>query len=262
MQNSEEILVRTLFISDLHLGFRFSQTNRLLQLLKRYRPDNLYVVGDFIDGWYVNRGWHWRPECSQIISRLFELSRLGTRLRFVVGNHDRFLHEPLLQQILIHSGAQDVGMELQHRTADGRDFLVTHGDAFDEYEKLPASIGWLFCRAYELMLLTNHWWSQRTTSLCYGPSALIDVMRKWLPSMANHIQEFQSRTTRYARSRGFQGIICGHIHAPRHETLDGVTYFNIGDWIESCTALVEENDGRMWLLRDRADPVAWPASWG
>lgn len=128
------IRVRSLFLSDLHLGFRHSRVQSLLEFLNRHEPEHLYLVGDFIDGGCLQSRWHWQAECNQIVARLMDLARGGTHIRLAIGNHDDFLRLPLMLQLIRQSGMLEVAEEFYHETADGRQFLVLHGDQFNHYE--------------------------------------------------------------------------------------------------------------------------------
>jgi UDP-2,3-diacylglucosamine pyrophosphatase LpxH len=128
--------IRSLFISDLHLGFRHSQAEALLQFLHGQQPDYLYLIGDFIDGWCVGRRWSWPPACSDVVGRIIELSRNGTLVRLAIGNHDALLRHPLIRHLMLETGLCEVAEEYQHELADGRRFLILHGDRFDSCERL------------------------------------------------------------------------------------------------------------------------------
>lgn len=247
-QGVESFQVRTLFVSDLHLGFRFSQVDQLLRLLDRCHPEYLYLVGDFIDGWYLSRRWHWRDACNRVVARLMQLAASGTEIRCVVGNHDEFLRQPLMQQLLKRTGVRLVADEFRHQTADGRSWLVLHGDQFDRYEHLPPLASWVLCKLYEGVLTANRIWSRCTSSARHGRSSLTAGVKAWLPSLARHVRRFRDEAVRHARERGFEGIICGHVHDPQAVHVDGVQYYNTGDWIENCTALIENFDGRLQLI--------------
>ncbi len=240
--------VRSLFISDLHLGFRHSRVRELLDFLMRHEPENLYLVGDFIDGWSLQKGWHWQPECNLIVSRLMDLARRGTRIRLAIGNHDNFLREPMLQQFILQSGMVEVAEEFHHRTANGRRFLVMHGDQFDHYERSSSLIVGSLSLLYEIALRANSLWSRTTSAALHGNGSLLGQLKRRLRAVRTHVGHFRNQIVRHTQHRGCDGVICGHIHAPQHTDVDGITYCNAGDWVENCTALVEERDGELQLV--------------
>lgn len=245
---SIQFSVRSLFISDLHLGFRHAQVKPLLQLLRSHEPEWLYLVGDFIDGWYLQNGWHWQHECDLIMQRILELARNGTRIRLAIGNHDRFLRTPVVQSILNANGLVAVEEEFHHELADGRRFLILHGDQFDRCENVSRLTCWFLCRCYEGLLRLNSFWGWLTQCSVIGHRSLISRFKSRLATLTQNVQQFKSNLTRHARHRGCDGVICGHIHAPQVHELDGVTYCNTGDWVENCSALVETHDGQLTLV--------------
>ena len=239
--------VRSLFLSDLHLGFRHSRVQSLLEFLNRHEPENLYLVGDFIDGWCLQSGWHWQSECNQIVARLMDLARGGTRIRLAIGNHDNFLRGPMVLRFFEQCGMVEVAEEFHHRTADGRQFLVLHGDQFDCYERASSFTVGFLSLFYEGMLRANSIWSRVTSAALHGNGSFVGRLKRRLTSIGNHVGHFRNQIVRHARHRGVDGVICGHIHAPQHIDVDGVTYCNAGDWVENCTAVIENEDGDLKL---------------
>jgi UDP-2,3-diacylglucosamine pyrophosphatase LpxH len=240
--------VRSLFISDLHLGFRHSRVSEVLNFLMTHEPENLYLVGDFIDGWSLRKGGYWQPECNQIVSRLMELARRGTRIRMAIGNHDDFLRDPMLQQLFVQSGLVEVAEEFHHKTANGRRFLVIHGDQFDHYERAPTFIVGLLSMSYEMVLRANSLWSRFTSSALHGNGSLVAGIKRRLSAVGTHVRHFRSQVVRHTRHQGCDGVICGHIHSPQQIDVEGITYCNTGDWVENCTAVVEDRDGELQLV--------------
>ncbi len=246
--NTKSTGVRSVFLSDLHLGFRHSRVKALLDFLLRYEPENLYLVGDFIDGWCMQSRWHWQPECNLIVDRLLDLANRGTRIRLAIGNHDNFLREPLMQRFIERSGMVEVAEEFHHRMADGRRFLVLHGDQFDDYERASSfTIGFLSL-FYEGMLRANSLWSRATSAALHGDGSFVARLKRRLSSIGRHVGHFRDQVVRHTRHRGCDGVICGHIHAPQHVDIDGITYCNTGDWVENCTALMEDSQGDLQLV--------------
>ena len=239
--------VRSLFLSDLHLGFRHSRVQSLLEFLNRHEPENLYLVGDFIDGWCLQSRWHWQAECNLIISRLMDLAKGGTRIRLAIGNHDNFLRGPMVLRFIEQCGMVEVAEEFCHRTADGRQFLILHGDQFDHYERASSITVGFLSLSYEGLLRANSIWSRLTSAALHGNSSFVGQLKRRLKSIGKHVGHFRNQIVRHARHRGVDGVICGHIHAPQHIEIDGVTYCNAGDWVENCTAVIEDRDGDLRL---------------
>lgn len=245
----KKIRVRSLFLSDLHLGFRHSRVQTLLEFLNRHEPEHVYLVGDFIDGWCLQSliSWHWQAECNQIVARLMDLAKEGTRIRLAIGNHDDFLRGPMLLRFIEQSGMVEVAEEFHHQTADGRQFLIMHGDQFDHFERASCVTVGFLSLFYEAMLRANAVWSRTTSAALHGNNSFVACLKRRLKSLRKHVGHFQSQIVRHARHRGVDGIICGHIHAPQHIEIDGVTYCNAGDWVENCTAVIEDRDGALRL---------------
>ena len=239
--------VRSLFLSDLHLGFRHSRVQSLLEFLNRHEPENLYLVGDFIDGWCLQSRWHWQAECNLIVSRLMDLAKGGTRIRLAIGNHDNFLRGPMVLRFIEQCGMVEVAEEFCHRTADGRQFLILHGDQFDHYERASSITVGFLSLSYEGLLRANSIWSRLTSAALHGNSSFVGQLKRRLKSIGKHVGHFRNQIVRHARHRGVDGVICGHIHAPQHIEIDGVTYCNAGDWVENCTAVIEDRDGDLRL---------------
>ena len=255
--------VRSLFISDLHLGFRHSRATELLDFLMNHEPEYLYLVGDFIDGWSLQKGGHWQPECNLIVARLMDLARHGTQIRLAIGNHDNFLRDPVMQWFIGESGMVEVAEEYHHQMADGRRFLVLHGDQFDDYEKSSILTVGLLSLSYDVMLRANAIWSRCTSAAMHGRFSLVARAKDRLSFVRRHVSRFRNHIVQHARLRGCHGVICGHIHAPQQLNVDGLMYCNTGDWVENCTALIEDHAGRlqlMWLGDDAAEPVDEAAS--
>lgn len=239
--------VRSLFLSDLHLGFRHSRVQSLLEFLNRHEPEHLYLVGDFIDGWCLQSRWHWQTECNQILARLMDLAKSGTRIRLAIGNHDNFLRGPMILRFIEQCGMVEVAEEFQHLTADGKQFLILHGDQFDTYEKASSFTIEFLSLFYEGILRANSIWSRVTSTALHGNTSFVGRFKRRLNSIGKHVGNFRNQIVRHARHRGVDGVICGHIHAPQYLEIEGVTYCNAGDWIENCSALIEDRNGELRL---------------
>ncbi len=242
--------VRSLFVSDIHLGCRHSQAEPFLELLQRYEPRYLYVVGDFIDGWKLKRRWRWLPVYDRIFQRLMSLKRSGTELLYTPGNHDAFL-----RNFLANFGVVEVRDRFVHVTADGRRFLVTHGDQFDKVEQRMPWLSLVASYAYDLLLSTN-WMVNKLRGKKSDPYALCGMVKRRVKYLVSHVSEFEEKVIESALASRCGGIICGHVHAPRIIEVGGLTYCNTGDWVENCSALVEHHDGSMELVRHNRQVIA------
>lgn len=235
--------VRSLFVSDIHLGCKHAQAAEFLDLLERYEPTHLYIVGDFIDGWKLKRRWRWEPEYDRILQRMMAMKRSGAKLFYTPGNHDSFL-----RGFLANFGVIEIRDEFIHEAADGRRFVVTHGDKFDRVEQSCQWLSVVASYAYDV-LLTANWWGNRLRGKKHDPYAFCGAIKRRVKRLVKHISEFEGQLVDNARGSGCDGIICGHVHAPRIEEIDKVAYLNTGDWVENCSALVEFDDGSFDLIR-------------
>ena len=236
---------RSIWISDTHLGSRGCKAEFLLDFLQHNHAEQLYLVGDIIDGWALRKRWYWDAFHDQILHLLFERAQRGTTITYVSGNHDEFLRPFLHHQI----SAIRLEDEIVHTTLDGRKFLVLHGDQFDgvmQFARWLAIVGdWFYERLLILNTLYNRWrkwWGYPYWSL----SAYLKHKTK---SAVNFISAFEETLAKEAKKRQLDGIICGHIHHAEIREIDGVLYCNDGDWVESCSALVEEWDGSLHIVQ-------------
>ncbi len=235
--------VRSLFVSDVHLGSKHSQADEFLEVLQKYEPRHLYIVGDFIDGWKLKRRWRWRPTYDRIIQRLMTLKRSGTKLYYAPGNHDNFL-----RGYLADYGVVEITDRFVHEAADGRRYLITHGDQFDKIEQSMQWLSLIGTYAYDILLSTNYWlnWARGKKRNRY---AFCGVIKRRIKGLVRHVSDFEAQLIEAAADERCFGIICGHIHSPRIMQLDNLAYLNTGDWVENCTALVEYEDGAFELYR-------------
>jgi UDP-2,3-diacylglucosamine pyrophosphatase LpxH len=248
--------VRTLFLSDIHLGSKASKADFLLDFLRVYEADTIFLVGDIVDGWRLKRSWYWPQNCNDVVQKLLRKGRKGARIVYVPGNHDDFLREfPG-----VHFGGIEVAQNFIHEAADGKRYLILHGDEFDVVVRNARFIAHLGDWAYDLAIALNVWIARlrRVLGLPYwsfSAWAKLQVKRA-----VNFIGEFQRVVADEARRHDVDGVICGHIHHAVIEDIDGVTYINTGDWVESCTAVVEHFDGSMELIRWQSTAEAKPSS--
>ncbi len=235
---------RTLFISDLHLGSNAARTEDLLAFLRVHDADTIILVGDIIDGWRLKRSWYWPQNCNDIVQKLLRKGRKGSKIIYIPGNHDSFMRD----YPGIHFGGIEVAERMIHHAADGRKYLVLHGDEFDVVVRNAKFIAHLGDWAYDLAIAINWFLSKlrRHMGLPYwsfSAWAKLQVKRA-----VNFIGEFQRVVAEEARRNNADGVICGHIHHAVIMDIDNICYINTGDWVESCTAIVEHFDGRMELI--------------
>jgi UDP-2,3-diacylglucosamine pyrophosphatase LpxH len=235
---------RAIWISDIHLGTRGCKAEYLLDFLQQTDSDVLYLVGDIVDGWRLRRSWYWLQSHNDVIQKILRKARKGTRVVYVPGNHDELLRD----YNGLHLGNIAIAQEVIHETFDGRRFLVMHGDRFDgvvRYAKWLAILGdW----AYNLALHVNDWLNVVRRRLGFGYWSLSAYLKSTLKNAVKLVDDFEHAVAEEARRRGVEGIICGHIHRAEIRDIDGIVYCNDGDWVESCTALVEHLDGRLEIL--------------
>lgn len=240
--NEKRDMVRTLFVSDIHLGCRHAQAAAFLELLERFQPEKIYLVGDFIDGWKLRNRWRWLPEYDAVLRRLMELKKQGTELFYTPGNHDDFL-----RGFLANFGVVNVQDRFVHQAADGRQYMVMHGDQFDEVEKNNAWLSLFASYAYDVLLSLN-WFGNRLRGKKHDPYAFCGAVKKRIKRLVKHVSDFEGQLLQSARDAECDGVICGHIHVPRIGQIGEITYMNTGDWVENCSALIEQADGSFDLI--------------
>jgi UDP-2,3-diacylglucosamine pyrophosphatase LpxH len=241
----DPIRVRTLFLSDFHLGTRGCQAGELLAFLRRYDADQIYLVGDIVDGWALRSSWYWPQAHNDVVQKLLRKVRKGCRLIYVPGNHDEFLRDYLGHNF----GGVEVAGHAIHETADGRRYLVTHGDQFDLVVRHAKWLAYLGDGAYTAALFVNTHLNhvRRRLGLTYW--SLSAWAKAKVKNAVNFIGRFEEALADEAARHGVDGVICGHIHHAALRDQNGLRYVNAGDWVESCTGIVEHYDGRLELIR-------------
>lgn len=247
---------RTVFLSDIHLGCRTAQPDALLAFLLSVECDTLYLVGDVVDGWKFGCGWRWSETQTEIIKELLRRAQSGTKIVLVPGNHD-----PLFRRFL---GLDFLGLQVRdevvHRTADGRRLWVLHGDKYDGLDHHPRWQTRAADCAYQLTVSLNRMINAARGRMGKPYWSLVNYIKTRLPRAVHFIQRFEKTIAAAAAARGLDGVVCGHIHLAAIKDIEGVLYCNDGDWVESCTALVEHIDGRLELVDAAAAGVAVPVS--
>ncbi|MDE2465646.1 MAG: UDP-2,3-diacylglucosamine diphosphatase [Alphaproteobacteria bacterium] len=235
---------RSIFVSDIHLGTRGCKAELLGDFLARNSCEQLYLVGDIIDGWRLRQRWYWPETHNRVLHQILHMADQGTRVIFVPGNHDE-VFRPLCGRVM---AGIEVVHEAIHLTADGRKLLVLHGDKYDgiiAYARWLALLGdW----AYTVALRANEGvdFVRRRLGLSYW--SLSAYLKQKVKNAVEFICRFEDAVARDVQLKGLDGVVCGHIHHPAIKDIDGIRYHNDGDWVESCTALVEDAHGHMEIL--------------
>lgn len=235
---------RAIWISDIHLGTRGCQARQLLDFLKKTESDSLYLVGDIIDGWRLKRSWYWPQEHNDVVQKILRKARKGTKVVFIPGNHDAFARDYAEH----HFGGVEVAQQAIHETADGRRLLVLHGDEYDVVVRYAKWLALLGDGAYTLLLVLNNWYNAFNAWLGRPYWSLSAFLKMKVKNAVKFIAEYETALARTAHAEGVDGVVCGHIHHAEIREIDGILYCNDGDWVESCSALVEHKDGRLELL--------------
>ena len=239
----------SLFISDVHLGSRHAKTDFLLDLLKNsdfHNIKNLYIIGDFIDGWKLKRNWYWDDRCNLIIRRILGYSKRKTRVFYVTGNHDDFLREFINEFEHTKFDNIVIGNEFVHDGVDGKRYMVIHGDVFDIITKYAKWVSVLGDIGYNFLLQMNHVvnWLRNHVFRYKTHWSISKAVKSNIKSAVNFVSDFEKCLIKYGVDNGCNGCICGHIHVADLKTLDdGFVYMNSGDWVESCTGIIEFDDG-------------------
>jgi UDP-2,3-diacylglucosamine pyrophosphatase LpxH len=248
---------RSLFISDVHLGARGSQAEKLLDFLRWHEADTIYLVGDIVDGWALRSGWYWPQSHNDVVQKLLRQARKGVNIVYVPGNHDEFLRD----YYGTHFGGIVVSETAIHLGPDGRRYLVIHGDHFDLVVTQARWLALLGGKAYDWAIVANRVFNSLRRRFGFPYWSLSQWLKLKVKNAVNYIGDFEKALVAEAERHGVQGVICGHIHhAAIHEEF-GIRYLNCGDWVESCTAIAEHTDGRFEILtwsddkRDTLVPV-------
>jgi UDP-2,3-diacylglucosamine pyrophosphatase LpxH len=235
---------RSLFISDVHLGARGCQADKLLDFLRWHEADTIYLVGDIVDGWALRSGWFWPQSHNDVVQKLLRQARKGVRIIYVPGNHDEFLRD----YYGTHFGGIEVSETHLHEGPDGRRYLVIHGDLFDLVVTQARWLALLGGKAYDWAIVANRLFNGLRRRLGFPYWSLSQWMKLKVKNAVNYIGDFEKALVAEAQRHEVDGVICGHIHhAAIHEDFE-VRYLNCGDWVESCTAIAEHHDGRFEIL--------------
>ena len=237
--------LRAMFLSDFHLGTRGCQAELLLEFLRAHDADTIYLVGDIVDGWRLRKGWYWPQAHNDVVQKLMKKARKGARIVYIAGNHDEFLRDFLGMQL----GNIEFADDAVHVTATGQRLLVMHGDQLDVVMAHAKWLAYLGDWAYETALVLNTYVNvaRRRLGLTYWSLSAWAKLK--VKQAVNFIGRFEELLCVEARKHGTDGVVCGHIHHAADHVIDGIRYLNCGDWVESCTVIVEHLDGRIELVR-------------
>jgi UDP-2,3-diacylglucosamine pyrophosphatase LpxH len=235
---------RALFISDLHLGTRGCQADKLLDFLKVHDADTIYLVGDIVDGWALKSHWYWPQAHNDVVQKLLRKGRKGARIVYAPGNHDEFLRD----YFGTHFGGIEVVEHTIHVGAGGGRYLVIHGDQFDLVVTQARWLALLGDKAYELALVANRWFNGVRRRLGFPYWSLSQWAKLKVKNAVNFIGDFEKTLVAEAARIGVDGVVCGHIHHAADRRDFGIHYLNCGDWVESCTALAEHHDGHFEII--------------
>lgn len=254
---------RTIWISDVHLGTRGCNADMLIDFLDRTDSDTMYLVGDMIDGWRLKKRFHWPQAHNDVVWRLMKRAKRGTRMIYIPGNHD----EMFRQFVGMRFGGIAIRRRAVHTCADGSRLLVLHGDEFDAVTMAQPWLAHIGDGAYTMLMGVNRWFNAVRRRLGMPYWSLSQHAKARVKNAVAFVSRFEEVVAKAADSRGVDGVVCGHIHTADMRTIGDIRYYNDGDWVESCTALVEHFDGRMEILnwadevaaRDHRRPVALAA---
>jgi len=246
---NEKKVWRAIWISDVHLGTPGCKADQLHSFLKAHRCEKLFLVGDIIDGWRISTTkWYWPAEHNRVIRQILRKSEKDdTKVFYIPGNHDEFLREYIAEHNFL-MGNISVVDEAWHVTARGEKLWIVHGDAYDGVTRHHRWVALLGDAGYQFLLWSNRWFNHMRRVLRLPYWSLSQAIKHKVKSAVSFIFEFEHTVAREARKRGADGVICGHIHHAEKKRIGDISYYNCGDWVESCTALVEDEHGDLQIV--------------
>lgn len=250
--------LRSIWISDVHLGTAGCRAEHLLDFLRHHESDYLYLVGDIVDGWQLKKSWFWKQSHNDVVQKILRKARKGTRVVYIPGNHD----EVARQFAGMDFGGIAIRLEAEHWTRNGQRLLVTHGDEFDGVIQYAKWLAYLGDSLYTAILQLNRGYNWLRSKLGLPYWSLSQYLKHKVKNAVNFISDFEHILASEARHRKFDGVVCGHIHKPEIKQLDGTLYGNSGDWVESLSALVETTEGVLEVVywtEIHASPALSPA---
>lgn len=249
--------VRALFLSDIHLGSRACRAQELLEFIKYYEPETIYLIGDIVDFWAMSRGVYWPASHNTVVQKILRKARHNVKVILIPGNHDEALRDYLGSNF----GGITLMRDCVHTAADGKRYLLIHGDEYDQVTTYHRWVSVLGDISYNLLVHINRGlsWLRRRIGIS-GHWSLADYAKRNVLKAVSFIGDFEHAVVRNVKRMGLDGVICGHIHTAAIKRIEGVTYINCGDWVDSCTAIVEQSDGKMELVRRNNGPAHSPSA--
>lgn len=248
---------RTLWLSDFHLGSPGCQAAQLVEFLRRNDCEQLYLVGDIFDGWKLKSRFYWTPDHSRVIKAILAKARRGTKVHYLTGNHDDFMRQFVRRKLSL--GKIQIAHEVIHTTADGRKLLVTHGDRFDVVIRDRMWLALAGDVAYEGLMRASRSLSKLRARMGLTPWSLSAFAKYKVKSLVQYLSGFDEAVYYECQKRKLNGVICGHTHhAEARPIRNGIMSYNSGDWVESCTALREDEKGHIEVIH-ASDPRPLPA---
>lgn len=236
---------KSIYISDVHLGTRFSQAEKLLDFLRDYESENLYLVGDIIDGWAIKRKFWWAQSHSDVVQKVLRKARKGTKVYFIAGNHDEFLR-PFAPFNLGNNLFVKKEMVINIKN---RRYLVTHGDFFDSVTMTKKWLAVVGDYGYDILLHLNHIINKITRKIGFKRYwSLSKYVKDNVKKSVSFITDYETVLVNHAKHKHYDGVICGHIHKPEIKMIDGVEYINCGDWVENCSAILQDEEGKFEVV--------------
>ncbi len=238
------IRARSVFISDTHLGTYGSQAEKIIELLDSISVEKLYLVGDIIDGWQLQSKWYWPETHSFVLEKIIKISENGTKVFYISGNHDDFLRKIGNFKL----GGIIFCNEVTHITPDNKKFLVIHGDKYDQVIAKAPWVAYILDALYNFFQFVNRKLNIFLKFFGFKYFSVIDILKANIKSVSNFICHFEFEVLKDIKERKFDGVICGHIHHAQNKKIRGIQYMNCGDWVDSCTALIEDLNGQIKIL--------------
>jgi UDP-2,3-diacylglucosamine pyrophosphatase LpxH len=235
---------RSIWISDFHLGTRGCQSELLLEFIKHTQSEKLYLVGDIIDGWALKNTWYWPQSHNDVVQKILRKARHGTEVFYISGNHD----EVMRGFAPVNFGGVSILNQVIHETVDKKKYLVVHGDQFDGIIQCAKWLAMLGSITYDFLIYFNRYINFFRKKLGYEYWSLSNYLKFTVKNAVKFVSEYEKLVCNYAKQFKVEGIICGHIHHANMQNMNGIHYINDGDWVESCTALVEHFDGKLELI--------------
>jgi UDP-2,3-diacylglucosamine pyrophosphatase LpxH len=241
-----KIKYKTICISDIHLGTKDCKAELLNSFLKAHTCDNLFLIGDIIDGWKIQQNkWHWKQTHTNVIQNILKYSKQGVKVTYVTGNHDEFLR-PFVNQFSL--GNINICNQAEYVDIKGNRLLITHGDMFDGITGMAKWISLLGDSAYDFVLWINNHFNYMRHKFGFGYWSLSKYLKHKVKGAVGFIFKFEETLAQYCNKKGYDGVICGHIHTPEIKVINDTIYMNDGDWVESCSALVEHFNGKWEII--------------